>query len=1366
MKRRTFLQGCAGGTLVLASNPSLEAQGAGGTLEEAFRNPPSTAYAKTWWHWMNGNISEVGITRDLEAMKRVGVGGFQIFQVGSGIPKGPVDYGSPEHVRLIAHAASEANRLGLEFAMHNCPGWSSSGGPWITERPEYSMQTLTWTEAPVAGGRTVTIALRQPPSNRNYYRDAMVLAVPAAAGDAVEPSRITSNSGAVAPNALAGTEGVEIQSTGGNPFLQLEFAEPVEARSIGQASAPLTAAGRSGRNGGGGGAGAGGRRAAGGGAPEATMWIEASDDGSQFRRVADFPAAGAGGRGGNTGSTPAPLPVTLNIPVTRARFFRLVTTVPRRVTLFQVSATARNVGWTTKSQFLAAGGGRGESLAVGPEPLAPSGAFIDPNAVLDISQSMNQQGQLNWQAPAGNWIVYRIGHTTNGTENHPSPDGGGGLECDKLSAEAYDYHFNNFFGKLFTALAPLAKKGLAASIIDSYETGVQNWTPKLPEEFRKRRGYDLKKYMPAMFGRVVGSPEITDRFLWDLRKTTAELMNENYYGRFAQDLHAHGMRAFNEPYTPGNFDEMQAGSYTDMVMGEFWQGRIPVHHSVKLVASIGHIYDKKVIGAESFTAQSKWQEHPYNLKTLGDFTYAQGLNNYVFHRFAHQPHPDVAPGMTMGPWGWHFDRTNTWFEKADGWLKGYVARSQNMLRQGVFVGDLLYFNGEDSPVRAQDLLQLQPPLPPGYDWDSIDAGAIRTRVKIDNGRIALPSGVSYRVLVVRDTATMTLPLMQKIRDLVNQGMVMVVNSKPQRTPGLADHDHADAELRRLAAEVWGDLNGTTVTERTFGRGHVFWGQPLRAVMDKIGVSPDLEFTAKSPDAPINWIHRRVGDADVYFVASRRRQTEDLVCTFRVNGRQPEFWDAVTGAITKVAAFETADGRTRVPLRLEKAGSMFVVFRSSAPARRVEQIAKNSAPLITTQPFSASAPGLHRNVTNNFTLSVWVKPDMEGVVPAASATPPAASAFGGGGGGQGGAITHVIYPPAGESLYGANHAACGLGATRNGVAIYERSTGNPALVASAQVPLAGWTHVAVVYRDGAPALYVDGKPVGGARRSGKTVHPGLGESFGAPYDFIGQATEPQLFNEALADARIQQLAAAGLPDPEEPPAVEFAGTARPELHFWQDGNYSLRDNSGRNSAMQISGIGKPIEIAGPWTVKFPPHLGAPAEITLPALQSLHRHEQAGVRYFSGTATYVKKFSVPASVKAAGKRLYLDLGRVEVVADVKVNGKPAGNVWKPPYRLDVTDLIRAGDNDLEVEVTNLWPNRLIGDEQFPAESDYGPAATGTITKIPDWYAKGQPKPPSQRVAFTTYKWYSKDDPLLESGLLGPVRLRTAMRRSVDV
>lgn len=258
------------------------------------------------------------------------------------------------------------------------------------------------------------------------------------------------------------------------------------------------------------------------------------------------------------------------------------------------------------------------------------------------------------------------------------------------------------------------------------------------------------------------------------------------------------------------------------------------------------------------------------------------------------------------------------------------------------------------------------------------------------------------------------------------------------------------------------------------------------------------------------------------------------------------------------------------------------------------------------------------------------------------------------------------------------------------------------------------------------------------------------------------SEPELFNEPLGEARIQQLAAAGIPSPEEPPAVEPAGDAKPELLFWQDGRYSLRDSGGRTSTVEVSGIGKPVDIKGPWRVTFPPNLGAPPEITLPELTSLHRHPETGVKYFSGMATYTRRFTVPASATAAGKRLYLDLGRVEVISEVKLNGKPIGNVWKPPYRLDITSAVRPGENDLEIQVVNLWPNRLIGDEQLPPEYEYGGEAggfnfsgpgMGSITKIPAWYAQGKPKPPGKRVTFCIWRHYNKDEPCWNPGSSDP-------------
>ena len=1355
MKRRTFIQSCAAGALTLIGvRPHAGHAVEAGELEEAFRHPPASARAKTWWHWMNGNVTADGITRDLEAMQRVGVGGCQLFQDGE-IPKGPVNYGSPEWLHLLEHAMKEADRLGLELSMHNCPGFSSSGGPWNT--PELSMQQLVWTETFVTGGKLVDVTLPQPYRKRGYYRDAFVLAFPSLAGENRSLrdmlSKVTSSSGPVDAKLLTdGDLGVPVEvrpAASGQPaHLLLEFAEPFQAQAIAVYTVPPS--------------GPGGEEESffGGGN---VMTFEASDDGAQFRKVCDIDMAPRfGGE--------IEVPGTANFPPIRAKYFRLVSPKASRISEIRLSGAARIADWTRKANF-------NRPFEFGPvvgEPLKatealPSGSVIDPAAVEDITQHMDGQGRLNWQAPAGEWTILRLGHTTTGVENHPAPDGGGGLECDKYSRAAYDSHFNHFFGKLFSALEPLAAKGMAGAVIDSYEVGMQNWTVEFPQEFERRRGYDLRNYLPAMTGRVVGSGDISDRFLWDIRRTCADLMADYYYGRFAELCRQHGMKAYTEPYSGGPFEETQVGSRVDVPVGEFWAGQ-GSQRSVKLAATIGHVFGKPVVGAESFTAtpqDGKWQNYPYAYKAQGDWMYTQGLNQFIFHRYAQQPHPDAVPGMTMGPWGSMFERTNTWWNQGKAWLE-YVARCQTMLRQGLFVADLGYFTGEDAPVDTKvGPKELNPTPPQGYDYDVANAEAILTRMKVENGRIVLPDGMSYRVLVLPDQKTMTLEVMRKIRDLVEQGMCLV-GPKPEHTPNLVGYPASDEELRRIAGEVWGGLDGKTVTERTFGTGRVFWGQPLTAVLDKLNLRPDFEFTARSGDAPINYIHRHVGDADVYFVANCRRRSEDVVCTFRVEGKQPEFWNAETGEITPAVIYDLVDGRVRVPVRLGPAGSVFVVFRSPAPAQHQRAVAKDGKTLVGTEPFPVPPAGLHRGVTNNFTISVWVKPDLDGSLPTVGA--PA-----GGFGDFFGSAGYIVYPPAGETAYGAGHAACGLNAVRNGVALFERATGNPTPVLSVRTPLAGWTHLAVVYKAGVPSLYVNGKLARQGSKSGKVVHPGIGEAYqsdGAGY-FEGHMSEPELFTNALGEDRIQQLAAAGVPKPEEPPALEPAGGTKAELLIWQDGRYTLRDSAGRTSPVQVSGIGRPLELAGPWRVSFPPNLGAPPEVTLPELMSLHKHSEAGVKYFSGTATYTKRFSVAANATAGGKRLYLDLGWVEVIAEVRLNGRDLGTLWKPPYRVDITDAVRSGDNDLEIRVTNLWPNRLIGDEQLPPENEYssgGPGGAmdflriGQIKKLPDWYVQGKPKPPGGRITFTTWKHYSKDSPLLESGLIGPVRLRTAVRRAI--
>lgn len=1325
-------------------------------LLKSFCKPPSEAGVKTWWHWMNGNVSSKGITLDLEAMNRVGVAGFQIFQVGTGIPKGTVQFGSPEHLDLLKHAIKEAERLGLEFVMHNCSGWSSSGGPWIT--PEYSMKRLVWSEIFITGGKPVEINLPKPYANLDYYEDAFVIAFPSLPGEErpykESVCNVMSNNGPVEIDVLTDynpSTGIEIHpaTSDQSPYIQFEFCRPFEARSISISYTPISTRPFFSR-------------------VPITVTLEISDDGTNFNKVIESKSFISG-----FGSRMEEI-MTKNFPVVCAKYFRLVFSEPIKLSEVYIFRNARvsnllsKIGLSASSPF----GVENSTLDVTKED--PIGSAINPETIINLTELMDKSGRLSWNAPAGEWTILRIGYTTMGTKNHPAAEGGEGLECDKYSKEAMEYHLNKFFEKLLPSLEPLASKGMAGVLIDSYEVGFQNWTKNLPQEFKSRRGYDLVRYLPAMTGRIVGSAEITERFLWDMRRTFADLMADYYYGGLTEFCHKYGLKSYTEPYAFGSgagiesnapFDEIQIGSRVDVPMGEFWVARDDSHErSVKMAASVAHIYGKQIVGAESFTGEpsaSSWQEHPYLMKSLGDFMFTRGLNQIIFHTYAHQPHPTVKPGMTMGPFGCMFNRNNTWWEQGRKWLE-YLSRCQYMLQQGSFVGDILYFVGEDPRSSAPHESRLNPPLPNGYDYDFVDAEAILSRLDVKDGKIVTPEGLSYRVLVFGDRKKVTLKLLRKIKDMVEKGMCLVVNSKPDSSPSLSDYQN-DEELKQIINELWGDLDGKSVKERYFGKGKIFWGMSLEDVLEKLNIKPDFEFTSKSSDALINYIHRRIGnDMDIYFIANRRRRPESLVCTFRVDGKQPEFWNPETGEVIPFPIYEVLeDGRIRLPLHLGPSGSMFVVFHSPASDNRFTSLERNGKVILGTKPFSKVSPGLHPNVMNNFTISVWVKPEVNASLPFSAMLPNISGAC------------WIFYPPEGETIYGEGHAICGLVSGRNGIAVYERSKGNPIPVLIIQMPLEGWTHIALIYEDGAPSLFVNGKFVCRGSRSNKLVHPGVGELYlndtvtTQPAYTIGDTNDPEVFNRVLNFIDIRRIFDAGPPKLEEHLPVEITSKETVELLFWKGGNYVLRGPNGYVE-FQIPEIDLSMEIKGPWRVSFPPDMGAPEEIVLTQLISLHRHQDDGVKYFSGTATYRAQFTLQADFISEDKRIYLDLGRVENIAEVKVNGKDLGIMWKPPYLLDITDVVKVGDNDLEVQVTNVWVNRLIGDEQLPAEYDYGGGMGfmgGAIKELPEWYKKGLPKPIGKRVTFTTWHLYDKDSPLVESGLIGPVMLRVVFRKVIS-
>jgi hypothetical protein len=1265
----------------------------------------------TWWHWMNGNVTKAGITLDLEAMARVGIGGFQNFDAGTGIPKGPIIYLSSEWLELKKHAISEANRLGLEFTMHNCPGWSSSGGPWIT--PELSMQEVTWSELVVEGGKAIQVKLPRPLTRLKTYKDIAVLAFRSQHGERPlkkSIKKMRTNSGDISAEAITGATGVPIKVSkgvnGANAFIEFEFLTPSEVQQVSFITAAY-------------------------GDNKGPVLLRASDDGKSFRDVATLST------GSGFNEPRGEVSLTSNVPVVNAKFLRLECNHQREFSQIRFSGITRPEDWDKRANFAFNRYGVGD--------ISGNIPAIPLNDIVDVTSSMQGDGSLAWTPPQGEWTIIRFGFTPIGTYNRSAPDTGVGLECDKYSSEAFEFHFTKMMENLLPLLKPMGEKGKVGLLIDSYEVGMQNWTPNFERTFETRNGYSILRYLPALTGRIVGDAETTDRFLWDLRRTQGDLMADNYYGKFTELCHKNNIISYIQPYDRGPMEEMQIGSRIDINVGEFWnnlssifQNNWTMRRTVKLAAAIAHTNGQKVVAAESFTGEpesSRWQEHPFALKMPGDRMFTQGLNRMVFHRFAHQPHPTARPGMTMGPWGSHFDRTNTWWEQGKAWME-YLSRCQSLLQTGTFVADLVYFTGEDAGTYTRvERNELRPAPPLGYDYDLINAEALSKGV-IENGELVLPSGTRYRILILQDFTTMSLNVLRKVKEFVEKG-VTVMGEEPARTPGLAGRD--DKEFSALMVELWSG-------------GGVIPGSSLEEELMRLNIEKDFSFSSRSGDAPLSYIHRRTDEHDIYFIANERRTVEEVVCSFRVSGRQPEIWDPVSGLQISTRIFENSSGRTTMPLTLNPAGSLFVVFTRNAPVSKIASVLLDDEEVLQTRSFEVARDS-YPEIINNFTVSVWAKPEtnvmlstanfMDGQVPWTD--------------------FYAIYPVPGERVYGPGHSVAGLAIGRNGVAVWENESGKPSFWFAVPILLSGWTHVTLRLTKGVPAVFVNGELVKEGPQFTKTIHPGGGHAFleeGASF-FNGDMQQPVIFKEVLAQDAIRRLAS----DITWSPVIPRVVNAGEQLLFFASGGYTISDGSGKKTEIQIENA-PPQDLSADWKIQFPAGSGAPASVTLTKLDSLHKNTDPGVKYFSGTCAYQKTFNL--AQKNNTNRYYLDLGEVEVIAEVLVNKKSLGIFWTRPFLVDVTEPVQQGDNFIEIRVTSLWPNRLIGDEQVKdpykysaggGGSGFGSLSGGAIAELPAWYQQGKPKPSDGRVAFATWKHYQKDSPLLQSGLVGPVLLKTA-------
>ena len=1062
LNRRVFIKGVVGGTAGImaccwinlaranAANATAQVDLPGG-----FHTPPDSARPWVYWFWINGNLTREGITADLEAMQRVGIGGVLIMEV-DGSPRGPVAFGTNTWQEMFRFACQEANRLGLEINMNDGAGWTGSGGPWNT--PENSMQQVLYSEVMVDGGKRFKAELPVPKFRKGgissdeegepeYYRDIAVIAFPTPKNDSYKPDNIRFKAG--------------------------------------------------------------------------------------FKTM----------------STP-PVPV--------------------------------------------AGSTRGSQLPSITSSPAPEDAIINQKEIRNLTPWF-KAGRLTWDTPPGKWTIIRFGHGPTGATNHPAPKAGLGLECDKMSKEAVEIHFNKFLGNILSLAGPLTGKTLVATHVDSWEVGYQNWTKAFPEEFKKRCGYDIEPFLPAMTGRTIGSAEITERFLWDLRFTISELIAENYAGQMRELSNKHGIQFSMEAIDNTPFDEIRVAGQSNLPQTEFWyrreseavgesgdcfKGVFRSYAWTPAMVSAAHIYGSRVIPSEAFTANpgENWLAHPALLKPQGDWAFCAGINRFIFHRYAMQPWINRKPGMTMSFWGLHYERTQTWWEETKPWHE-YLTRCQYLLQKGLFVADLLYMQAEAAPNRfippGVDFSNPIPPDPPAYNFDGCTADVVFNRISIKNGLIVLPDGMNYRAMVLPSpgeqvmAGMMTLKLAEKIRDLVNEGMV-IIGPPPLKTPGLANYPQCEVDLMQIVNRLWGDTSSSG--ERKSGKGRVIWGKSPGEVLSSMGIPPD--FTCSKP-ATFRYIHRRAEDgAEIYFVSNKQNSEIEAICNFRVRKRRPEFWWPETGKIEKPAIYSEVGNMISLPVRLSEFGSVFVVFPAESNQEE-EKIAK----------------------------VIW-----------------------------------------------------------NGLAFTDDI----------------------------------GSKIKVSRKDGK-------------------------FENLISQA----------------------------------GQYTLLSDRNKELKIEIDELPKPLKITGSWDVQFAPEWGAPPQVQFQELTSWSDHPDQGIRYFSGKATYSKNIRILSGMLKIDRLLFLDLGEVEVMVIVKLNGKELGTLWKKPFRIDISKAAKAGENKLELTVVNLWPNRLIGDANLPEDCSWSKG--GELLEYPQWFLDGKPSP-TGRFTFSIIKVWSKDDSLRKSGLLGPVFLHS--------
>ncbi|WP_299059560.1 glycosyl hydrolase [uncultured Polaribacter sp.] len=912
-------------------------------LSKNFKAPSKEYHPETWFHLNGNNISKEGLKLDLQAIKDAGLQGIHLFnKAGRAFPNvKPIKILSPEWEDMIRFASEECKRLGLKFTMQNCPGWSMTGGPWVPV--EEAQRELVETTYHISGNKQFQEILKidslyhTPDYN---YKDVQIVAFPTPKGANLEPfnpSKIETNNTLVPWKAIF------------NPASKL-----IVTRKTTQLDQPLKTYRKQGisvNN-------------------KQQTWVKTTFDEKITLRSIVFPQlrhlilnfqypkmdvtikVEAFIKGRFTEITTLNLPdgnwndrrkhLTLAIPETTSNEFKFTFLGTHAIApeFIRLSAKPKLHNHEAKAAKVL------RRLEKDVKNEYSENTIINSDKIINLTDKLAEDGKLTWNVPQGNWTIVRFGHINMRLTNKPAVPEATGWESSKLDKIAIENHLKNgMIGNLIKPGGPIGDGKLQGLLIDSWESHVPTWTMNsedLFKEFKNRRGYSMKKYLPATMGFIVDDAETTSKFLRDLRQTMDDVFIDNFFKHFATVAHEMGA----DVYTEGAggevlpVDPMRYYGVSDIPMTEFWYPKSPSAQNeyakpIYNAASAVHLYNKPKLAAEACTQVGvKWNEHPFSVKYLIDYNFAKGVNHLVFHTFSHTPQTDVSPGSSFGGnIGFPLVRQQTWWKYMPEWIE-YLSRNQYVLQQGEYVADVLRYYGDhfDRPPFDLDF------FPKGYRFDYLNEEILQEKISIKDGKIHVEKGGDYRIITLRDSESMLLSTLKKIKELVLNGAV-VLGDKPKDSPSLMDNKNDLKELKSIAEELWGNSKSGS---KQVGKGKVYWGKTLEEVLQEEKIAKDVIVPEK---LDINWIHRETKDAHIYFVASKDDFPVDVSLSFRMNEMSPQIWDAFTGNQQDAKIWKSSTNRTNVVLSLPSNGSKIIVFSKSDTKPMASKITLNDETIL-------------------------------------------------------------------------------------------------------------------------------------------------------------------------------------------------------------------------------------------------------------------------------------------------------------------------------------------------------------------------------------------------------------------------------------